>query len=260
MQESGDGIALPFPTRPVPNPSIEVQKAIVNSAHKHNVLTVAHAVSCSDTLRMLEAGVDGLAHACNEILSQDLLDAFKKSKAFVIPTLAVHASASGEEQPSRERFASGLKNGQREHMCSCLNISREGFTMQNACENVRVLKAAGIEVVWYVGLIMRPYIYILTRPCSGTDTSNHLKGVMAGASLLHELWLYVNRCGFTPLEALKSATSVTARRLQLPDRGRIQEGLKADLVLVKGDPTTSIDCVTDIVGVWRNGEKLARCT
>jgi alpha-D-ribose 1-methylphosphonate 5-triphosphate diphosphatase PhnM len=53
---------------------------------------------------------------------------------------------------------------------------------------------------------------------------------------------------------------VTARRLQLPDRGRIQGGLKADLVLVKGDPTTSIDCVTDIVGVWRNGEKLARCT
>lgn len=81
---------------------------------------------------------------------------------------------------------------------------------------------------------------------------------MSGASLHHELWLYVNRCSMTPLEALQSATSVTARRLQLPDRGRIQEGLKADLVLIKGDPTTSIDCSTEIVDVWRNGEKLVR--
>ena len=81
---------------------------------------------------------------------------------------------------------------------------------------------------------------------------------MAGVSLLHELWLYVNRCNFTPLEALRSATSVTARRLKLPDRGRIQEGLKADLVLVKGDPTTWIDCMMDIVYVWRNGERLVR--
>ncbi|KAI5456864.1 hypothetical protein BGZ63DRAFT_428304 [Mariannaea sp. PMI_226] len=238
MQESGDGIALPFPTRPVPTPSLQIQKSIVDSAHRHGLLTFAHAVSCSDTLRMLEAGVDGLAHVCNEPLNLDALDAFNRIKPFVIPTLAIHASASGEEQSSRERFADGLDNGEREHMCSCLNISREGFTLQNACENVKVLRDAGIEIV------------------CGTDSSKHLNGVMAGASLLHELWLYVNRCNFTPLEALKSATSVTARRLKLTDRGRIQEGLKADLVLVKGDPTTSIDCVTDIVTVWRNGQRV----
>src|SRR5690349_3769467 len=113
MQESGDGIALPFPTRPVPNPSFEVQKAIVDSAHRHNVLAIAHAVSRADTLRMLEAGVDGLAHACNEILDQDALDAFGRSKAFVIPTLAIHASASGEEQSSREHFARGLKDAEK---------------------------------------------------------------------------------------------------------------------------------------------------
>ena len=152
MQETGHGIALPFPTCPVPTPSLEVQKAIVNSARKHNVLTVAHATSCSDTLRVLEAGVDGLAHACNETLDQCVLDAFKKSRAFVIPTLTVHASASGEEQSSRERFARGLQNGEREHMCSCLNISRDGFSMRNACENVKILKDAEIDIVWYVGL------------------------------------------------------------------------------------------------------------
>jgi imidazolonepropionase-like amidohydrolase len=74
--------------------------------------------------------------------------------------------------------------------------------------------------------------------------------------VLHELWLYVNRCGFTPTEALASATSKIAERFKLKDRGMIQVGRRADLVLVKGNPTESIDSLYDIVGVWRNGERV----
>lgn len=60
------------------------------------------------------------------------------------------------------------------------------------------------------------------------------------------------------MEALRSATSVTAKRFRLFDRGRIEPGLKADLLLVRGDPTTNIECTLDIVDVWRNGRKLDR--
>lgn len=80
-----------------------------------------------------------------------------------------------------------------------------------------------------------------------------VKGVKFGISIHHELSLYVYRCGFTPIEALRSATSVSARRFGLADRGKIVPGLKADLLLVKGDPTTNIVCTIDIVNVWRNG-------
>jgi imidazolonepropionase-like amidohydrolase len=67
--------------------------------------------------------------------------------------------------------------------------------------------------------------------------------------------MYVERCGFTPTEALQSATSVTAKRFEfLSDRGRIAEGLRADLLLVKGDPTTNIEDICNIVGVWKAGE------
>ena len=67
--------------------------------------------------------------------------------------------------------------------------------------------------------------------------------------------MYVERCGFTPTEALRSATSVTAKRFEcLSDRGRIAEGLRADLLLVKGDPTTDIEDISNIVGVWKAGE------
>lgn len=80
-----------------------------------------------------------------------------------------------------------------------------------------------------------------------------VKGVKFGISLHHELSLYVHRCGLSPVEALRSATSVSAKRFRLGDRGKIAPGLKADLLLVKGDPTTSIGCTIDIVDVWRNG-------
>lgn len=66
--------------------------------------------------------------------------------------------------------------------------------------------------------------------------------------------MYVNRCRFTALEALISATSKISDRFGFSDRGMIQEGRVADLVLVAGDPTESIESIGNIKTVWRNGE------
>jgi imidazolonepropionase-like amidohydrolase len=67
--------------------------------------------------------------------------------------------------------------------------------------------------------------------------------------------MYIERCGFTPIEALRSATSVSAKRFKfLSDRGRIAEGLRADLLLVKGDPSTNIEDLCNVVGVWKAGQ------
>ncbi len=67
---------------------------------------------------------------------------------------------------------------------------------------------------------------------AGTDGS--------GLELVHELELYVE-AGFTPEEALASATAVPARMAGV-DRltGRIAVGLAADLVLVEGDPSRRV--------------------
>ncbi|MEV0615886.1 amidohydrolase family protein [Nonomuraea sp. NPDC050404] len=63
--------------------------------------------------------------------------------------------------------------------------------------------------------------------------------------------------GLTPREALTAATSAPADRFGLTDRGRIAPGLRADLLLVNGDPTTNIDATLDIAGVWLGGVRLA---
>lgn len=88
---------------------------------------------------------------------------------------------------------------------------------------------------------------------SGSDSAGPALGTAFGLSLHHELWIFVNKCGFTPEEALKSATIVTAKRFGYPDRGRIAEGLKADLVLVEGNPLEDIDHTLNLRGVWRDG-------
>jgi imidazolonepropionase-like amidohydrolase len=46
--------------------------------------------------------------------------------------------------------------------------------------------------------------------------------------------------------------------LGLSDRGRIADGRRADLVLVSGDPTTDIESILDIAGVWKNGHPIDR--
>lgn len=69
-----------------------------------------------------------------------------------------------------------------------------------------------------------------------------------------ELALFVNECGFTPEEALRSATSLPAKRFNFTDRGLIKEGLRADLLLVEGNPLENISHTLDLRGVWTKGE------
>ena len=66
--------------------------------------------------------------------------------------------------------------------------------------------------------------------------------------------MFVKECGFSPVEALRSATSVAAKRLNFRDRGLIREGMRADLVLVEGDPTGNIDITLNLRGVWADGK------
>lgn len=94
---------------------------------------------------------------------------------------------------------------------------------------------------------------------AGTDVSvplPFLGGLAHGASLHHELQ-YLVRAGLTPTQALRTATATTARRFGLNDRGRIAEGLRADLLLVDGDPTTTVSDTLNTRAVWRRGTRLA---
>jgi alpha-D-ribose 1-methylphosphonate 5-triphosphate diphosphatase PhnM len=50
----------------------------------------------------------------------------------------------------------------------------------------------------------------------------------------------------------------TANAFRLTDRGRIVAGRKADLVLVRGNPTSDVTATRDILRVWRSGVQFDR--
>ncbi len=74
---------------------------------------------------------------------------------------------------------------------------------------------------------------------AGTDANfatASLFRVEHGEALHEELSLLV-AAGLTPVEALRSATLLPGKLFDLGDRGVIETGRRADLLLVEGDPT-----------------------
>jgi imidazolonepropionase-like amidohydrolase len=85
---------------------------------------------------------------------------------------------------------------------------------------------------------------------AGTD-ANAAPGVPAaikhGESLHHELELLVD-AGLSNLDALRAATSLPANHFGLLDRGVIEPGHRADLLLIGGDPTENVRATRDADG------------
>ncbi len=89
----------------------------------------------------------------------------------------------------------------------------------------------------------------------GTDVSAGT--TYHGVSVHRELELLV-QAGLKPIDALAAATSNVARAYGTDDRGAIAPGKRADLLLVRGDPTQDITATRDIISVWRNGVRFDR--
>jgi imidazolonepropionase-like amidohydrolase len=90
---------------------------------------------------------------------------------------------------------------------------------------------------------------------AGTDAP--APGLAYGASLHKELEHLVN-AGLTPTAALAAATSAIARAFRLDDRGRIRTGMRADLLLIDGDPSKDIRATRNIAAIWKRGVRVQR--
>lgn len=216
----------------------------VAEAKKYGALTVAHALTVDATRMAVEAGIDGLAHVfMDQPHTAEIVSLVKDAGMFVIPCISLNASLmgiTGSALADDPRVASRLDRKWEETLRSSYNRYPQG-KLEDVYDTVRALAAAGVDVL------------------AGTDVSmpeTFFGGLAHGASLHHELQ-YLVEAGLTPERALRAATATTARRFRLSDRGRVAEGLRADLLLVDGDPTRDISDTLNIRAIWRRGARLA---
>ena len=243
MQENCCSMALP--TNSIPSATLDFQTAVVKAAHAEDMLVVGHATSVESTEIVLNSGADGLTHTFIDQTPTDaIVELYKKTNAFLIPTLSVLASITGELGELRETFADiatrkGLLDDYtRKNLLEVIGLKAETAQLEYGFESVMRLKKEGIDIV------------------AGTDAVAGLRGTAIGPSLWMELQIYVDKCGMSVEEALATATGVSAKRFRFGDRGVVEVGKRADLVLVGGDLSENIRSLWSedgIVGVWKEG-------
>jgi imidazolonepropionase-like amidohydrolase len=224
----------------IPTISKETMAAVIAAAHQRGKLVVVHIGTQQGAKDAIESGADGLAHLFVDSAPDASFAALvAKHHAFVVPTMSVLAmisgAPSGKPLAADARIQSYLPTDSLRNLGGSFGGTHGQFSYVQ--ETVRQLKAQHVPVL------------------AGTDSPN--PGTAHGASMHGEIALLV-AAGLTPQEALASATSIPAQMFHLDDRGQIAPGKRADLLLVKGDPTTDITATRNIVGVWKAGVELDR--
>lgn len=235
-----EGTVMNAPGLPMIQPN--VLKAAVDEAHRLGKIAIAHILTAEAAKTAIEVGVDGLAHLFIDRpdWTPELIKAIADKGIFVTPCLVLNSSIIGNSAchiAKDERVEPKLNEDWKMTMCSCFNTFPSG-NMEDNYNNVKDLFDAGVDIL------------------VGTDVSvpmAHLGGLAHGVSVHHEMQLLV-QAGLTPIDALRSATSVTSKRFSLNDRGTIAEGMRADLLLVKGNPTENISDTLSIAGIWKEGK------
>ena len=210
--------------------------AVIAAAMAADRRAVVHVSKLSDAKDAFGFGADAIAHMFQDQPADDAFVALaKEKKATIIPTLSVLAGASADGSAAAlaadPAIAPHLSPMQKGMMAARFPRTRPQ-TLARALESVRKLDAAGVTIL------------------AGTDAPN--PSTAHGPTMHEELELLV-RAGLTPAAALAAATSRPAAFFGTADRGRIAEGLRADLLLVEGDPTADIRATRRIAAIWKNG-------
>jgi imidazolonepropionase-like amidohydrolase len=230
----------PPPRPPLPTLSAEQLEQVIAAAHKHHRRAVVHAEKLHLALTAVRSGADGLAHAFWDTDAGPAdIDEIRRGGAFVVPTFSVVDWGVGAtELLADDRVAPWLSGTQR-YLLEQVPPDRPGRPdfLKIGSANVRRLHAAGVPIL------------------AGTDAP--IRANTNGASMLTEL-SHLVRAGLSPCQAMAAATSVPAREFGLTDRGRIAPGLRADLLLVEGNPTTDITDLRAVAAIWKNGHLVDR--
>jgi len=202
----------------------EIQ-AFVEEAKNAGVKTATHAQGTEGIKNALIAGIDSIEHGI--YIDDECLELMVGQGTCLVPTFAIldMIVSKGRECGVMEVSVRKAEAVQQDH----INSFKRAF-------------AAGITC----GL--------------GSD---YLSGPMAPhGNSAHELTIYVEKAGLSPMEAIVCATKNNAMVLGLSDQiGTLEVGKQADLIVAAGDPLTDITVLeerSNITQIFKEGEAVPR--
>lgn len=246
--------------KPYGDLSFEAFQALTDEGRRRNIRTVSHIPRNLTWQQALIARPTAIAHAeeflYSPIESQAAVDSIvrgmRDNHIALIPTLTDYDIIARQvvelpemlEMPAVQYFSPVHRRVWRPQMnryrnvfkiSSVANLRRQFVFQRNL---VKSLDSAGAVIL------------------AGTDAGNSL--VLPGPSLHDELQQLVS-AGLSPAAALRAATSSAADFLnRATDVGTVDEGKRADLVLVYGNPLSDIATTRLIGGVMKSGKWFSR--
>ncbi len=243
-------------------PDLDTFRAVADEARRHNLPFAAHAVAPPEEL--MRAGLSSVEH----LLAYPPLDSLTESQRRALfrrmPQAGLYLSntmanldglisVSYAEGKKIVADTAGKLEARRKYLC--------GYLIEDWREQVEESKDAPYEslrkelpIIYREFREMReegvPYL-------AGTDAG--VLFIYPGFSLHDELEKLVRTAGFSPMDALRVATSGMAEFYKATNRfGAVEPGQEADLVLLDADPLADIRNTRRIAGVSARGRWLGR--
>lgn len=235
IMASGGGTAGTIPGRA--SYSVEELHAAVHEAHHFHKLTAAHCRAKESMVRAVEAGIDLMEHA--EFLDPDDQLRFDPDLAKRMADSGIWISPTLQAWTDYPRIVA-------------LTAKQENSTLSR--EEDVTLRRLQQRMELRLDIMRRMLDYgMRDRIVPGTDSG---VGDIAFGHVDYDLQLLV-RVGFTPAEALASATRVSAEACDMAHEiGVIAPGKVADLVAFDGDPTSDVDAFSRVVAVFQAGQRV----
>jgi imidazolonepropionase-like amidohydrolase len=236
IQEGSDYIKL---IADVPGPNQDVLNAVTAAAHKMGKKVVAHASACVPFQMALDAHADIVTHAPrDECLSPELVQRMVEQKTVAVPTLAM-MEATSQRPPLTAVLRLMLQPALFRAIIRAKSRGKPE-KYENARDSVAAMFKAGVPVL------------------AGTDCHDEPKSffdVRHGDSMHHEMELLAG-AGLSNVDVLRAATVLPAVHFGLDDRGVVEKGKRADLVLLRDDPTVDIRATRSVWRVWCGGVEI----